>query len=143
MHAEHPARGRLLISALLLGGGCVGAPGVERLAPVPSSHPYHADIPLPAGFALVDQSSEDWSSGPLRYLRHRYQGRGDKHAVREFYRQQMPLVRWAPVQESSMYGRCRMLFARGLESCAVTIEQPGSRRSRAVTVDVLITPKPR
>lgn len=143
MDAERPARWSSLILAVLLGGGCVGPGSVERVLPAPSSHPYEADIPVPAGFVLVDQSSEDWSSGPLRYLRHRYRGKADKEAVREFYRKQMPLVRWTPMQESRADGRCRMSFTRGSESCAVTIERSGSRLSRGVTVDVLITPRPR
>lgn len=144
MHVEHRSRCALLVIILSLVGGCVGSRGVGReVALTPSADPYEPDIPLPTGFVLVDQSSEDWSAGPLRYLRHRYRGRADKHAARKFYREQMPLVRWTPVAESSVCGRCEMSFERGSESCTVTIEDSGSKLSHCVTVNVLITPKAR
>jgi hypothetical protein len=144
MFAERGVWCASLIALLSLIGGCsVTRPPVGEVALVASPRPVEPDIPLPVGFVLVDQSSEDWSSGPLRYVRHRYRGRGDRHAVRSFYREQMPLVRWTPIEESSLHGQCRMSFARGSESCSIAIERAGSGRSRDVIVDVLITPKVR
>ena len=144
MYAERRGQRALVKLVLILAGGCAGTRATDRgVVPTPSPHPYEESIPLPTGFVLVDQSSEDWSAGPLRYLRHRYRGRGDKHAVRTFYREQMPLVRWTAVDESSVHGRCTMSFRRRSESCTITIEGAGSKLFPYVTVDVLITPKAR
>ena len=106
----------------------------------PASRLFASDIPLPYGFDLVDRSSEDWASGPMRYVRHNYQGRGDPFAVRRFYRKHMPLARWTPVAESSVGGRCTMMFDRKQESCRVTIVGERSGWAPRVTVEVLVAP---
>ncbi len=131
----------LWISAALGLGGCAGPgrdAGVVELASCP--RPYESDIPLPQGFELVDGSSEDWSSGPIRYLRHRYVGRADKYAVRKFYRGQMPLVKWTALAESQVHGRYRLRFKRGNESCTIVITDAGSRLFPRAAVDVIIGP---
>ncbi|UCE59394.1 MAG: hypothetical protein JSU63_18370 [Phycisphaerales bacterium] len=132
----------VVVVGLSLFGACAsrrGADGVPRL--VPASRPYVSDIPVPAGFKLVDRSSEDWSAGSLRYLRHRYVGRADKHAAREFYRDQMPLVRWTGLSDGNVHGRYTMQFERDGESCSIVISEGGVGIAARVTVDVLITPK--
>ncbi len=132
---------QLAIGLALMGGCPASRPAARVMAPLASATPYLDDIPLPVGFALVDQASEDWSSGSLRYVRHRYRGRSDKHAIRVFYREQMVLVRWTPLSESRVGGRCVMSFERGAESCTVTLDGSGSGRAGSVTVEVLIAPK--
>ncbi len=126
---------------------------------------------MPVGFRLVDRSSEDWSLARqlagrcVRYVRHRYVGVADKTAVRRFYREQMPLVKWTAISEGNVHGRITwqatllVRFKRGSESCTITIEdQPAaiSRRRQAasnqqagspvvyqrpVAVEVLIAPE--
>jgi hypothetical protein len=131
----------LLVCVLLPSGACTGPAartgGLELSA---SADPYEADIPLPAGFALVDRSSEDWSSGPLRYLRHTYVGRADKYTVRKFYREQMPLVRWTALADRQLHGRYTLRFRRGREMCTIVIAGQGSRLYPRTTVDVTIYP---
>ena len=121
---------------------CVGTGGggsaVVELAAAP--RPYATDVPLVKGFKLVDQSSEDWASGEVRYLRHRYLGRADEVAVREFYRRQMPLVRWMLLSDGQVKGRYNMRFERGAESCIVEIAEVRHGLSRRIAVDILITP---
>ena len=110
----------------------------------PAVAPYEPDIPLPGGFRLVDESSEDWSSGSTRYVRHRYLGRADKYAVRRFYREQMPLVRWTPISDGNVGGHMNMRFRRGTESCTVRVDDAdGARSTGGVVVEVLIAPLPR
>ena len=122
-------------------GGCAGMRAVPREGSlVPSRHPFEVDVPLPAGLELVDQSSEDWSGGSIRYLRHRYRGRADKHAVRRFYREQMPLVRWTAVGDGCVSGRITMRFEKGRESCTLTIEDEVVGLSRRVAVEMIIAP---
>lgn len=140
-------QGRRLVGAavavviLSVVGGCAGT---ARSKPdallVSSAQPYEPGIPLPAGFRLADQASEDWSGGPVRYVRHRYLGRADKYAVREFYRDQMPLVRWTATSDSNVNGRIMMRFRRKNESCTVTIEDDTSGFARRVAVQVMIAP---
>jgi hypothetical protein len=125
--------------ALLALSACAGS-GREAGPLIASQTPYERDIPLPAGFRLIDRSSEDWASASLRYLRHRYRGQADKYAVREFYRTQMPLVRWSQVSDNNVHGRYTMRFVRGTESCVVTIHDGGALAAHRAVVEVIITP---
>ena len=140
---EHMRLTVALIGSLtvLVAGGCHGTTAAaQRVVPAASAEPYEQDIPLPVGFVLADHSSEDWSGAAIRYLRHRYVGTADKFAIRRFYREQMPLVRWKAVGDSHVRGRIVMRFERGRESSTVTIEDDGRRRSDRLAIDVLITP---
>ncbi len=133
---------------LSLVGGCAAPNGMRGSDTLrPSADPYEADIPVPAGFHLVDRASEDWSSGSIRYLRHRYRGRADKYIVRKFYRRQMPLVRWTPISDHNVQGRIIMRFQRSAESCTITIEDRAAgfafvraAARRVVTVEAVIAP---
>lgn len=89
---------------------------------------------------MVDQASEDWSNGSVRYLRHEYRGPADKLSVRAFYRKQMPLVRWTLLDDSNVHGRIGMRFDRGAESCTISIEDYSGGWSGGVSVQVLIVP---
>ena len=73
-------------------------------------------------------------------MRHRYRGRADKCAVRGFYREQMPLVRWVPISDGNVHGRITMRFQRGTESCTITIEEERRGLSRYAAVEVLVVP---
>jgi hypothetical protein len=127
-----------LVASCALGPlSCVTVPR-SPLAPLEaSSAPYEPDLPIPEGFALRERSSEDWSSGTLRYLRHDYIGRAPLYAVRKFYREHMPRARWTPVSDSGVSGRYTLRFTRGRESCVVTVERVGAAR---VSVRVVIAP---
>ncbi|MBU0718966.1 MAG: hypothetical protein KJ749_12010 [Planctomycetes bacterium] len=122
--------------------GCtprIGPEGQARLTA--SSNPYEPDLPLPEGFRLVDRASEDWASAALRYVRHQYEGRSDKYTVRQFYREQMPLVRWVGRSESNVLGRYTLTFERGKEDCVITIGDAASGRRGRVEVVLVVTPK--
>lgn len=108
-----------------------------------SPDPVERDVPLPRGFTLVERSSDDWSSGTLRYVRHRYRGGSSPAAVRGFYARQMPLIRWTPVLDSFSKGRRMLQFERGPEVCIVTISSRSRLFARETIVDVVIGPKQR
>lgn len=129
------------IAILLAAGACAGAQRSGQGALLAASpRPYEPDIPLPRGFRLADQSSEDWAAGPIRYVRHRYTGRADKYVVRRFYLEQMPLVRWTAVSNGNLGGCHTLRFKRRGETCTVSIaDEPGSWFGR-VRVEVLIAP---
>lgn len=123
-------------------GGCAAPRALSADGSLQASvRPYDADIPLPVGFRIVDRSNEEWASGPIRYVRHRYFGRADTLAVRRFYRRQMPLIRWTAVDESHVDGLIAMRFRRGGESCRVIIESRRSWLSRRVRIEVTIGPE--
>ena len=133
-----------LLWALLLGlsGGCADpGPAISRWSLQASPRPYETDIPLPVGFRLADQSSEDWVGGSVRYLRHRYVGRALRTAVRRFYREQMPLVRWIAESDGIVQGTATLRFHRGSEVCTVIVSSGSPDRVGRVTIEVLITPR--
>jgi hypothetical protein len=111
---------------------------------VPSTRAFEPDIPIPAGFELVDGASEDRSTGTSRlYLRHLYMGKADKYAVRNFYREQMPLARWIKVSEGNVRGVCSFRFEKGNESCTLEIRDTERRFSRRTQIQVLVSQEQR
>ena len=96
--------------------------GVSRLSP--RSKGYLDGVPVPSGFSLVDKMTEDYESGQQRTARHQYRGFGDEHAVRDFYREQMPLLGWSRVSDQNVKGTVTIRFERKGEACTIQIE-PG------------------
>jgi len=104
-----------------------------------AARPYEPDVPVPGGFELVDSASEDRSTGVTRlYLRHVYEGRADKYAVRNFYREQMPLARWSMVSDGNVKGDINMRFEKGAESCTVLIADGPGRFSATARIQVIV-----
>lgn len=111
---------------------------------VPKSRPYERDIPLPTRFMMVERAMEDHSTGQSRiYLRHVYSGRADKFAVRRFYREQMPLLRWAKVSDSALKGDFEMRFAKGNEVCVIRIVDEGNILGNKTLVHVRVAQEQR
>ena len=134
------------LAVAMLSGGCEapekGKDRVVRL--IASNRPYEADIPLPTGFAMVEKAMEDHSTGQTRtYLRHVYSGRADKFAVRRFYREQMPLARWAKVSDSAIKGEFTMRFAKGNEVCVINIADEGNVFANKTSVQVKVAQEQR
>jgi calcineurin-like phosphoesterase family protein len=101
--------------------------------------PFEPDLPVPANFALVEQASEDRSTGTRRlYLRHVYTGSADKYAVRNFYREQMPLARWTKVSDGNVQGFLTMRFEKNDESCSVTITGSAHAFSNKTKVQIVV-----
>lgn len=127
-----------LILALVVSGGpgCTQQPEkVIRL--VPSPRPYEPDVPIPSGFRIVDDATEDRSTGTMRlYLRHVYTGAANKYAVRNFYREQMPLARWSKVSDGNVRGLCTLRYIKGNESCVIEIRDEGQRTRIQVLVSL-------
>jgi hypothetical protein len=108
-----------------------------RLRPEPRA--YVRDVPVPEGFVLVDHLSEDQSTGTRRlYLRHRYEGRAEKFAIRSFYREQMPLAGWSLVSDGNVKGLYTLRFDKGEESCTIRISGPDRNMLGSVEIQVLI-----
>lgn len=124
----------LLSSACTLTGSGVGRRTLEV-----SRSPYSKDVPVPVGFELVEKAPKEQTQSQGRYLHHQYEGRADKSALRSFYLEQMPLVRWSCERDTAARGRYTMRFTRGGEAC--TVEISGGRTVGRVLVSVRITPR--
>ncbi len=125
--------------------GCVQSLESNPHLRLVAGRPLEPDVPIPAGFVMVDQASEDRSTGSSRlYLRHVYEGRADKYAIRNFYRQEMPLSRWTRVSDGNIKGVINMRFEKGSrfengsESCTVTISDGSKTYNSGVLIQVVI-----
>lgn len=101
-----------------------GPRGTTRLSPRPT--PYLTGIPVPSGFQLIDENTEDYESGGQRTARHWYEGSADIYAVRNFYREQMPLVGWNRVSDQNIKGTITIRFENKKEACTATITEAGT-----------------
>jgi hypothetical protein len=125
----------------LVGAACRSPEAAEQMRRLaPASRPYEADIPVPEGFRFAEQVSEDLTAGGSRsYLRHVYEGSAAKVAVRQFYREHMPLARWVATSDGNVEGEYTMRFEKQHETCTVLIRDrrgiaPGTR------VQVIVAP---
>ncbi|MHC4064321.1 MAG: hypothetical protein ACYSUI_07450 [Planctomycetota bacterium] len=148
MAVESLARGPMRVALFLmcaLATGCTGTGSKGRQVRLVSSpRPYERDIPIPIGFKLVDPASEDRSTGVARlYLRHLYTGKADKYAVRNFYREQMPLARWTMVSDGNVRGVCTLRFEKASESCTVEIRDAGKGLGKRTEVQILASQEQR
>jgi hypothetical protein len=103
--------------------GCESPEANQDVRLVASRRQYEKDVPVPAGFQLVEDACEDQSTGTRRlYLRHLYEGDAqNKYAVRRFYREQMPRARWHLVSDGNVKGVYTLRFEKGTEACTVRI----------------------
>lgn len=111
------------LGTLLLAGCGDKGDGLERLSP--RTTPYLTGIPVPVKFSLVDKNSEDIESGSPRFARHNYRGSAPLMAVRNFYREQMPVNGWNRVSDQSVKGVVHLRFEKGNEACTVQISPSG------------------
>jgi hypothetical protein len=119
------------------GGTLLGSsPG--RLTPKPT--PYISDVPVPSGFKLVEKSTDDYVSGGVRVVRHDYEGRADRAALRSFYQEQMPGFRWTRISDQNIKGEITMRFEKGNESCTVVIRPTSGDWLDQSSVRVTIVP---
>jgi hypothetical protein len=86
-----------------------------------TASPYFADLPVPAGFKLMDDETTDYMTGGLRYARHVYQGPADPVMVRDFFHEQMPLSRWRWIDTENEGGVQSLRFRKDAERCDVTV----------------------
>lgn len=133
----------IILLAGLASAGCTHQ-AEQEIRLIASSRTYEPDIPIPAGFKLIDEASEDRSTGVARlYLRHLYRGNADRHAVRSFYREQMPLARWSKVSDGNIRGRVTMRFEKAAESCTVEISKAAKGMGGQVEIQVLVSQEQR
>jgi hypothetical protein len=130
------------ILAVITFGGLPGCLAPTRPAEplVASAAPQITDVPIPRGFVLVQAAGKKGADDGPGHLSHSYEGKADKAALQQFYRREMPLVRWTPTGEDDDPGRYTLRFERAHESCIVEIVGGGGW-SRRVVVNILIDPR--
>lgn len=122
----------VLAGTLALAGGCQNSSGglfarkdkgISRLSP--RSVPYLTGVPVPSGFQISDRSTDAKESGGVRFARHEYLGHAEPPSIREFYKEQMPLLGWREISSHDFKGRLSMRFENNHEECNLTIEPAG------------------
>lgn len=104
----------------------------------PRSAAYLAGIPVPQGFDLSERVSDSYEGAGMRFARQEYVGYADAYAIREFYKEQMPLSGWQEITIQDIKGRTSIRFESSNEECTVTVEATGFfNRSR---IQVIVKP---
>ncbi|NQT75591.1 MAG: hypothetical protein HQ566_03605 [Candidatus Omnitrophica bacterium] len=96
------------------------------------------DVPVPAGFTTLDKESFAFQNDVTRVALLKYVGGKSVDEVVAFYKAQMPMYNWSPINIIE-YERRIMNYEREGESCIVTVEGKG----RKSTVTIAISPKSR
>lgn len=127
----------------VLGLGC-GPQAAEPVRLMAKQRAPVSDLPVPVGFRILEDESEDAYTGRRRlYLRHVYVGSGEPFAVRNFYRDRMPQYKWQLVNTVHFGGTHTMVFQKGQESCTVAISRSKSAWSSGIRVQIVIMPEER
>ena len=127
----------------VLGLGC-GPQAAEPVRLMAKQRSLISDLPVPKGFRILEDESEDAYTGRRRlYVRHVYAGSGEPFAVRNFYRDRMPQYKWQLVNTVHVSGTHSMVFQKGQESCTVAISRSKSGWKSGVRVQIIIMPEER
>ena len=91
------------------------------------------DIPVPSGFSQLSKESFIFQTESMRAGVLRYEGKASQESVMQFYKQQMPVYNWQPVNIIE-FGLKQLSFEKPGQSCIVVIE--GTRSKSTVTISV-------
>jgi hypothetical protein len=100
-----------------------------------------SDIPIPAGFDMDQNSSEDSRAQGLRTVRHVYMGKAEGQLVRAFFRDHMPETRWTLTSDEMHQGQFVMQFEKDLETCEVKVSEVGRGWSSRTKLQIEVTPR--
>jgi hypothetical protein len=130
---------------LLIAAGCnqfdqVGSWGRKPDGPVKrlpaKSVPYLNGVPVPSGFTMSERLTDAYESGGVRFARQEYVGFADREEIREFYKEQMPVLGWREISSHDIKGRISMRFETASEECTLTIESAGMFNRSVIQVVV-------
>lgn len=113
-------------SSASMSSGSVGMSGILKFD----------DVPVPAGFKLIDNESFSFQNDNMRVGLLRYTGMPNANKVVEFYKEQMPMYNWDLINVIE-YGQKVMNFERSDQTCIITI-QPLSTRT---IITIAVAPK--
>jgi len=96
------------------------------------------DVPMPIGFKPVVSKSSSSFDGAARTVTHVYQGRARSVETVLFYRQQLPLQGWSPVDKQVYDDHSTSLhYVKGAESLGLRL----SERFNVATIEIYMTPR--
>lgn len=81
-----------------------------------------ADVPVPAGFTMVDSESTSKvvAATGLRFVDHRYRGPDGYLAVVRFYREELPNRGWKFIDQNQVKEEITLRFSKNNEEVVVT-----------------------
>lgn len=134
----------IIVSLSLTAGGCAApiyrgsasGSGIERPLTVASTLRFD-DIPVPAGFVSISAESFIYQTENIRAGLMRYEGASSPEAMAQFYKEQMPVYNWQPVNIIE-FGKKQLSFEKAGQSCIVMIE--GFKNGRSI-ITISIGPK--
>ena len=126
----------LLSGCTTMSSGTYGKGSVAEKPLEVSSVLRFNDIPAPYGFKILDHESFAFQNDATRVALLKYVGGTVADRVVLFYKEQMPLYNWNPINIIE-YERRVMNFENDSESCIITIEAKG----RSSIVTIAISPK--
>ncbi len=101
------------------------------------SHPHLPDVPVPAGFDLVEKRSRSYKNqAGLRWVDYLYKGREDKFSVIRFYETCMTAGRWELQTQQMAQGRAALDFAKDHERCRITLSGDGGVNPTYIHVSI-------
>lgn len=112
------------------GGPTMGQPAVATAV----QHPLLQNIPLPAGFRLIQERSVASLAGSTRVAKCEFQGGLSPDDVARFYESLMPTARFTLGPKSFDNGEYTMRFDSESEECTLRIKRAGSKTVLIVDV---------
>ncbi|MDP8252889.1 MAG: hypothetical protein P9X27_00605 [Candidatus Kaelpia aquatica] len=91
------------------------------------------DIPVPSGFKFIATESFAFQTDEIRVGLLKYTGRVSPEEVVVFYKEQMPLYNWKPINFIE-YERRILNFEKDEQSTVITIDGKGSSSSLVIAV---------
>jgi hypothetical protein len=96
------------------------------------------DVPVPSGFKSIEHESFAFQNDVTRVALLKYVGTRNIDQIVAFYKEQMPLYKWNPINIIE-YERRILNFEKESESCIISIEAIGRKN----IVTIAISPKSR
>jgi hypothetical protein len=96
------------------------------------------DVPVPSGFRILDTESFAFQNDNTRVALLKYIGPVTADQVVQFYKEQMPIYNWNPINIIE-YERRILNYEKDQESCIITVETKG----RKSIITIAISPKSR
>ncbi|MFC1666253.1 hypothetical protein ACFL0P_00085 [Candidatus Omnitrophota bacterium] len=130
-------------SALILLSGCATTYENRSNTPIDTSLNVAAilrfnDVPVPFGFSVLENNSFAFQNDVTRVALLKYIGSKNPDLLVAFYKEQMPLYNWSPINIIE-YERRILNYEKNSESCIVTIEPKGRKN----IITIAISPKSR
>lgn len=104
----------------------------------PRSAAYLAGVPVPKGFDIAERMTDSYEAAGMRFARQEYVGFADAYAIREFYKEHMPMSGWNYITSQEVKGQSSMRFESSDEECTVTIKP--TRFLNRTRIQVILKP---